>query len=923
MKKKKVILLLALLCAVAQGAWADNQPWTDFAVEPEWNNDQSRPVYYIRSAENLAWLAKKINNEGNLNGENDYWVEQKEDIDLSAHEWVPIGTNTNHFYGNYDGCGHTIRGLKCHRGNDDYVGLFGYFGRGIKPNDMLSLQGSLSNITLLESEVEGRNQVGGICGITRGANINHCITDAKVSGKSCVGGIIGEERVVIDRGIIFDIHGYTVVQQCLYMGSSVTATEKRGAIVGLVNKYDDNGHEDFALAYEGKLHDNYFTHPSMTALNGYDVRGYSFRNWSPDIITTKFTDDTKSKVVEYNGLSYIPKTGMKMTVEMAEGIAGDYILTLMLNGRTITASDGTYSIDLADDEIAAIVSAKVEVRSLSGNGTETDPYVIASIPEWNFMAAKVKDGNTYKNKYLRLDADITVSQMVGTSENPFEGCFDGNNHTLTFNVGTENAPFDEDYCAPFRYYHSTSIKNLTVKGDIYTKARYAGGIVGQLQGLDALSHSAEITDCRSSISIHSSYSGAAYNGGFVAEKISKEYGTEKYVNFTRCVFDGKLLGANNTDCGGFLGKDDGRAQCISDIKDCLLVPQEVTLTGNYYFTYNNTGCWYPVTITNGYFQNWNGSTTLGKQGYVYEDALAAFGEERASNKFMTAYNKAIKFDGKYYTGIVPMADDADNSDLLGSLNGKTEDVCFFGRTLQAGSYTTFAAPFDISSEQLTKLGITAKQMTDASVADGVLTLNFADVSEIKAGKPYLVKAAAAVENPTFEGVTVSSTTNTITGPAGVDFIPVLGATTLKGDVKTILFIGEGNKLCHPGAENQQMKGFRAYFKLAKWLVYENIGDGNGDGSISINDVMGLVRIVLGEEEIDNATKEKYDINGDGSISVSDVMALVNIVLNGGNGIKNIMVNGADGITFDGAGSVPATAGENYLWEGQDGDSGSN
>ena len=92
---------------------------------------------------------------------------------------------------------------------------------------MLSLQGSLSNIILLDSEVEGRNQVGGICGITRGASINHCITDAKVSGKSCVGGIIGEERVVIDRGIIFDMHGYTVVQKCLYMGSSVTAGKKR------------------------------------------------------------------------------------------------------------------------------------------------------------------------------------------------------------------------------------------------------------------------------------------------------------------------------------------------------------------------------------------------------------------------------------------------------------------------------------------------------------------------------------------------------------------------------------------------------------------------------------------------------------------------------------------------------------------------
>lgn len=251
-----------------------------------------------------------------------------------------------------------------------------------------------------------------------------------------------------------------------YMGTSVTAAEKRGAIVGLVNKYDDNGYEDFALAYEGKLHENYFTHPSMTAFNGYDVRGYRFSNWSPDIITTQFTDDTKSKVVEYNGISYIPKTGMKMTVEMTEGMTGDYILTLMLNGRTITASDGTYSIDIDDDEIAAIVSAKVEIKSLSGNVTETDPYVIASTPEWDFVAAKVKDGNTYRNKYLRLDADITVSQMVGTCENPLEGYFNGNNHTLMFNAGTENAPFDEDYCAPFRYYHSTSIKNLMVKGDV-------------------------------------------------------------------------------------------------------------------------------------------------------------------------------------------------------------------------------------------------------------------------------------------------------------------------------------------------------------------------------------------------------------------------------------------------------------------------
>ena len=229
------------------------------------------------------------------------------------------------------------------------------------------------------------------------------------------------------------------------------------------------------------------------------------------------------------------------------------------------------------------------------------------------------------------------------------------------------------------------------------------------------------------------------------------------------------------------------------------------------------------------------------------------------------------------------------------------------------SYTTLAVPFDISREQLTKLGIKAKWLDSSSAANGVLTLNFTDVSKIEAGKPYLVKVEAAVENPTFEGVTVSRTT-TETETLAVDFVPALGATTLKGDVKSILFVGEGNKLCHPSAENQQTKGFRAYFKLANWLVDNNVGDVNGDGNVSVNDIMAVVNVILGENEgNENVAMEKYDINDDGSISVSDVMALVHIVLNGGSGINNIVVNGADGITFDGNTTSPVAAGENHLW----------
>lgn len=64
-----------------------------------------------------------------------------------------------------------------------------------------------------------------------------------------------------------------------------------------------------------------------------------------------------------------------------------------------------------------------------------------------------------------------------------------------------------------------------------------------------------------------------------------------------------------------------------------------------------------------------------------------------------------------------------------------------------------------------------------------------------------------------------------------------------------------------------------------------------------------------EEFIENA-----DINGDGEITVSDVTALVNIILDGGCNIKNVVVNGADGITFGGGGNGPVKASENLLWK---------
>ena len=51
-------------------------------------------------------------------------------------------------------------------------------------------------------------------------------------------------------------------------------------------------------------------------------------------------------------------------------------------------------------------------------------------------------------------------------------------------------------------------------------------------------------------------------------------------------------------------------------------------------------------------------------------------------------------------------------------------------------------------------------------------------------------------------------------------------------------------------------------------------DVNGDGEISVSDIMGIVNYVLGVEQ-NVFILENADVNGDGDISVADVLGLVN------------------------------------------------
>jgi hypothetical protein len=58
-----------------------------------------------------------------------------------------------------------------------------------------------------------------------------------------------------------------------------------------------------------------------------------------------------------------------------------------------------------------------------------------------------------------------------------------------------------------------------------------------------------------------------------------------------------------------------------------------------------------------------------------------------------------------------------------------------------------------------------------------------------------------------------------------------------------------------------------------------LGDANGDGNVSVNDVQMVVAYILGKNP-SGIVLANCDVNGDGEISVKDVSAIVNIVLSG-------------------------------------------
>ena len=219
------------------------------------------------------------------------------------------------------------------------------------------------------------------------------------------------------------------------------------------------------------------------------------------------------------------------------------------------------------------------------------------------------------------------------------------------------------------------------------------------------------------------------------------------------------------------------------------------------------------------------STTLTglEPGTEYDYALRAQ-KENAKNK-TSALTEIMSFITQ-----VPLQladDDATlaqkNIDIIEENYNQSAEVTLKDRTLyKDGDWNTLCLPFSMDAEQIAASPLAGATMMEldadnSNLTDGTLTLNFSNATAIKAATPYIIKWDKDTDHPTitdpvFSGVTIVVSPSTEVSFDGAKFQGTYKPIVWSEENKSILFLGDNNKLYWPqpnGDQNPHLNAFRA------------------------------------------------------------------------------------------------------------------
>ena len=472
-----IIALIAALFVINPGLGRSAAAaWDGTAAESfEGGNGDSSDPYIIKTAEQLAFLAKQVNGGETYQGK---YFQLEADLDLSGREWAPIGigeretggsTVTKPFAGTFDGNNHKISGLTLTAGLDDQ-GLFGCSSGMIRnlgiENGNISISsaertgaicgystGTIENCwnsADITGSTEGGIYIGGICGYNTGT-ISGCLNTGDITANSFIGGICG------------NTNRDTQISNCFNSGS-ITGKEQIGGIAGINLNYITFCINAGELTGEKKV----YAVSHSDNVNGNENARIENSYYNSDVFSPASDDN------EVKGIS----TGV-----LCGGILNKYnrFDKKIWESGSITP-DGSGKAQMTYVRLKNIPAAPAAMECDVFNfGTEASPdwdsYTEIST-EQELLDLAGDDTKWGGNYVLAGDIQLTGGSFspIGTETVPFSGKFSGNGHVLT-NVKISAAG---DYIGLFGYNTGTITYVGIESGEIS-----GGNCTGSICGLNA------------------------------------------------------------------------------------------------------------------------------------------------------------------------------------------------------------------------------------------------------------------------------------------------------------------------------------------------------------------------------------------------------------------------------------------------------
>ena len=426
----RAMFCLVIITACLAGAASAADIW-DGTVNTAWYDDSSKEAFTLTTAEDLAGLAKLVNDGTTFDGKT---VTLAADIDLNNLEWTPIGNSSSNseprFQGTFDGGYHTISGLNITE-TDSNVGLFGTVYNGqiknlhvdgninvINPScdsilhaggvagyffGLGSIVNTTSSVDITISYEENAVVAGGIAGYFSGRNFVNCSSSGDIqvtSGRAGVNVYIG--------GIIGHFYGNSyspIVERC-YSTGDITVNANGGYTVGGIVGYTSVARVTISQCYS--------TCNITTNAENYDRDGYigvggilGQANWGTNI-SDCFTTGNLRNTVTGKYFSAVSLGGiLGLDSSSASHIMNCYAVGNVINEGYDTADENSKKMEVnaagisgriyaTDATVSGSYALNQKITTL-GNATVNNSarvvgdYIGGSLSNYGWVGTKVND----------------------------------------------------------------------------------------------------------------------------------------------------------------------------------------------------------------------------------------------------------------------------------------------------------------------------------------------------------------------------------------------------------------------------------------------------------------------------------------------------------------------------------------------------